>query len=115
MTTETNFGSIEVGSPGAQTKRPASIGVENGADPITFREVGLMPRISESADNPADELRRHALGYLSLTREQGEAFARNRTYYATLARRYGLTLVQIGEALGITEARVRQIVAGGRD
>lgn len=38
---------------------------------------------------------------------------RTRAYYASLARKHGCSNAFIGEALGISEARVRQIVAGG--
>jgi len=37
---------------------------------------------------------------------------RTRDYYVGLSRKYGLTNADIGSALGLTEARVRAILAG---
>lgn len=87
----------------------------SGPNPITLLEVGLMPRIvPEATDSAADELKKHAVAYLELTRKQGEAFTQNRTYYSGLAKKYGLTNQEIGDLLGITEARVRQLVVGAQ-
>lgn len=93
-------------------KRPASAQTENGANPNTLEEVGLMPRIlplpTESEQGRTDI----ALQYLRMTRVQLEQAKHNRDLYVKLGRAYGLTNQAIGEALGITEARVRHIVAG---
>lgn len=90
-------------APGIQ-KRPAPVSAGDGANPITCREVGLMPIVP-----PVDhELPRQ---YLRVVAAQMEQATRNRVLYARLARAHGLTNQSIGDELGITEARVRQIVA----
>lgn len=62
---------------------------------------------------PANRTRQQeiALTYLELTRQQMDEARRNRALYVRLGRQYGLTNQAIGDALGITEARVRQITA----
>jgi hypothetical protein len=111
-TCEGKFDMIEE-DPRGKRNGPKFAETNSGPNPITLLEVGLMPRIvPEATDNPADELKKHAVAYLELTRKQGESFAQNRTYYSGLAKKYGLTNQEIGDILGITEARVRQLVAG---
>ena len=51
--------------------------------------------------------------FLELSCDDLETAKRQRDHYIGLARKYGLTHVEIGAALGITEARVRAILAGG--
>lgn len=48
--------------------------------------------------------------FLELSRDDLEKAKRSRDHYITLARKYGLTNGEIGEALGISEARVRAIL-----
>lgn len=50
--------------------------------------------------------------FLELSRDDLEKAKRARNHYIGLARKYGLTNQDIGDALGITEARVRAILAG---
>jgi len=50
--------------------------------------------------------------FLELSRDDLERAKRSRDYYIRLARKYGLNNTEIGAALGITEARVRAILAG---
>lgn len=50
--------------------------------------------------------------YLELSKSDLENAKRNRSYYIGLAHRYGLSNVEIGEAVGVTEARVRAILGG---
>ncbi|MDK8171728.1 hypothetical protein QP735_04215 [Curtobacterium citreum] len=59
-----------------------------------------------------DSRQQIALGHLKLCREQLEQAKRSRALYVDLARKYGLSNQSIGDALGITEAGVRRIVAG---
>lgn len=54
-----------------------------------------------------------ALSYLKLTRQQMEAARRNRVVFIELGQQYGLTNVEIGSALGMTEANVRSLVKRG--
>ena len=109
-TCETNFDKIEA-VPGHK-KRPASAQTDDGANP-TCKEVRLMPTLvplptdTQSVDRP--EMVRQ---YLQLTRVQMEQAVRNRDLYAKLAKSYGLTNKAIGDELGLTEARVRQILVG---
>jgi len=111
-TFETNYDKLERSSRGKENG-PKTAETVSGPNPNTLLEVGLMPRIvPEATGNPAEELRRHAVGYLELTRNQGEAFQRNRAYYVALGHKYGLSNQAMGDILGITEGRVRQIVAG---
>lgn len=94
--------------PGTQIKRPDSAVTEDGADPITFRKVGLMPIVPST--HPSDQ-QAIALQYLALTREQMEQAVRNRFLYVKLARAHKITNQAIGDALGLSETRVRQIAA----
>jgi DNA-directed RNA polymerase sigma subunit (sigma70/sigma32) len=72
-----------------------------------------MPRVLSTGDPVrVGDRQSIALDYLHRTAEQMEQAVRNRAAYAKLGREYGLTNQAIGTALGITEARVRQIVAG---
>jgi DNA-directed RNA polymerase sigma subunit (sigma70/sigma32) len=63
--------------------------------------------------NPESDHKTACRVFLELAADDLEKAKRTRDHYAGLARRYGLTNAEIGEALGISEARVRQIVAGG--
>ena len=111
-TSETNFGMIEA-DPRGKENGPKSAETDSGPNPNTYMEVGLLPRIVHAPDDSAaDELRKYAEKFLELTFDQGQRYSRNRRYYAGVARRYGMTNQQIGDILGITEARVRQILAG---
>lgn len=53
------------------------------------------------------EYQRLATQYLKITRDHYELATQQRTYWMKLARDYGMTNSQIGEALGISEAAVR--------
>lgn len=95
-------------------KRPASVldGAEDGANPITFREVGLMPTIVPIASDIDEESTAEiARQYLRLCAVQMEQAVRNRNLYTKLARAHGLTNQSIADELGVTEGRVRQIVS----
>ena len=102
----------KISAASGHEKRPASARTENGANPNTLEEVGLMPTIlplpTEAEQNRVDI----ALQYLHMTRVQLEQAKRNRELYVKLGRAYGLTNKAIGDALGVTEARVRHILAG---
>lgn len=58
-----------------------------------------------------DSRQQIALGHLRLCREELEQAKRSRALYVDLARKYGLSNQAIGDALGITEAGVRRILA----
>jgi len=108
-----DFGRMGAGSRGKKNG-PTLAPTSAGPNPTPVLEVGLMPTIvDESTDSPEDRLRKWAIVFLEKTREQGEAFRRNRVIYASLARSYGLTNQQIADTLGLTEGRVRQIIADG--
>lgn len=49
--------------------------------------------------------------YLELAARDLESAKQARDHYIRLSRRYGLTHQDIGDALGITESRVRAILA----
>jgi DNA-directed RNA polymerase sigma subunit (sigma70/sigma32) len=49
--------------------------------------------------------------YLEMTRSQLDAAHNNRKHYVKVARSYGMTFRDIGERLGYSEARIRQIAA----
>lgn len=68
--------------------------------------------VAKAADGESARRKTIAASYLRMTRLQLEDARRNREQYAKLGRVYGLTNQAIGDLLGITEARVRQIVAG---
>ena len=71
--------------------------------------------MSKIADKSAEEvatLQSIATTYLELTRTHFEKAKSLRVYYAQLGREYGLTNQQIGDSLGLTEARIRQLLAG---
>lgn len=59
-----------------------------------------------------DSRQQIALGHLKLCREQLDHAKQSRALYVDLARKYGLSNQSIGDALGITEAGVRRIMAG---
>jgi len=63
--------------------------------------------------NPESDRKATCLVFLELAADDLAKAKRARDYYAGLARKYGLTNADIGEALGMSEARVRQIIAGG--
>ena len=108
-TFEPNFDKMIVAS--GNIKRPVPAQTDDGANQ-TYEEVELMPILPQE---PIDTLRvdRPAIvrQYLQLTKVQMEQAIRNRDLYTKLAKSYGLTNQAIGNELGITEARVRQILA----
>lgn len=59
-----------------------------------------------------DSRQQIALGHLKLCREELAQAKRSRALYVDLAKTYGLSNQAIGDALGITEAGVRRILAG---
>lgn len=65
----------------------------------------------DSDPGRADRLKAICLEYLALCREDTERVARARIHYVALARLYGLTHQQIGDALGVTEAAIRAMLA----
>ena len=58
-----------------------------------------------------DDKKSLALDFLSRAKGDLERAKRTRVTYARAAREHGVTNQQIGDALGVTEARVRQILA----
>lgn len=75
--------------------------------PPNHYEGVAMTRVSKQPGNSRKSI---AIEYLHLTREQLERSKNLRKHYANLARENGLTNQEIGDILGISEARVRQIV-----
>jgi DNA-directed RNA polymerase sigma subunit (sigma70/sigma32) len=70
-----------------------------------------MSIVAASTD-PTARRQQIALDHLALCREEMDQARRSRQHYVTLARQYGLTHQAIGDALGVSEARIRQILAG---
>lgn len=97
----------------AQQKN-APAGAETPVGPgLTTAKEWLMATVSPDTTGSREEsLKQIAITHLQLTREHFEKARTLRAHYAELGRTYGLTNQQIGDALGITEARVRQILAG---
>ena len=63
-------------------------------------------------EHPDAALRkRQALAFLVESRKTLERAKRGRLHFIQLARTHGLTYVEIGDALGITEAGVRAILS----
>ncbi|WKK11940.1 hypothetical protein QYN14_25680 [Rhodococcus ruber] len=63
----------------------------------------------------SSELRDRALEILDVLRQRQETNRLHRVHYMQLARQYGCTNQQIGDALGVSEAAVRAMLkrAGG--
>jgi DNA-directed RNA polymerase sigma subunit (sigma70/sigma32) len=79
---------------------------------LTTDKEWLMPNgIVPGPDSRADTLKGIARTHLELARAHYEKAHDLRTHYAGLARNYGMTNQEIGDVLGVTEARVRQILA----
>jgi predicted transcriptional regulator len=57
-----------------------------------------------------DDRRRIAGDYLTRVRDDFERALRSRIYYVLLAHKYGMSNVDIGALLGISEAAVRGLI-----
>ena len=79
---------------------------------LTTKEEWLVSKIADKSPEEVATLQGIATTYLELTRTHFEKAKSLRVHYAQLGREYGLTNQQIGDSLGITEARIRQILAG---
>ena len=67
----------------------------------------MLPKTAKKAD--LERKQAICIEYLKLAGRDLEKAKRQRTVYIQRARELGISNVAIGEALGITEARVRQI------
>lgn len=76
-------------------------------------EVALtVPSVGRPSDS---ELQSHAITLLDEVRSQYESARINRLRYMQLARKYGLSCMDIGSILGITESAVRKALAKAGD
>lgn len=88
----------------------APAGAETPVTPgLTDEKDRLMTHRINTPDNTS---RSTCTLFLELSRDDLEKAKRARNHYIGLAHKYGLSNVEIGAALGITEARVRAILAG---
>ena len=78
---------------------------------LTTGKEWLVSKIADRSPGEVATLQGIATTYLELTRTHFDKAKRLRTYYAQLGREYGLTNQEIGDSLGLTEARVRQLLA----
>lgn len=69
----------------------------------------MVNRISNAPDDHKQTCRL----FLELARDDLEQAKRTREYYIRLSSQYGLSNTEIGRAVGVSEARVRAILAGG--
>jgi len=72
-----------------------------------------LERLMSNRINPGSDHKTTCRVFLELAADDLAQAKRTRDHYARLARKYGMTNAEIGSLLGISEARVRQIVAGG--
>lgn len=79
---------------------------------LTTNKEWLVSKIADKSAEEVATLQGIATTYLELTRTHFEKAKSLRVHYARLGREYGLTNQQIGDSLGITEARIRQILVG---
>ena len=93
----------------AQTKSaPAGAETPVGPGLAATRERLMTKRISAGSDH-----RQTCLVFLELAKNDLTTAKTARDHYIGLAHKYGLSNVEIGAAVGVTEARVRAILAGG--
>lgn len=76
-----------------------------GGSAMTYRTRQLI--------DPAGDHRATCRIFLELAADDLTKAKEARIRYIELANKYGLTNVEIGDAVGISEARVRAILAGG--
>ncbi|AUM16473.1 MULTISPECIES: sigma factor-like helix-turn-helix DNA-binding protein [Rhodococcus] len=74
-----------------------------------------MTDLDNTTTTSTFELRDRALEMLDVLRQRQESNRLHRVHYMQLARQYGCTHQQIGDALGVSEAAVRAMLkrAGG--
>ena len=88
-------------------------GPAGGGTPVSPGLTAGLERLMDDSINPGIDRASICVEFLTRAADDVAQAKRVRDNYARLARRYGLTNQAIGDALGVTEARVRQIVAGG--
>ena len=67
--------------------------------------------MSNRTNNETPDHRTTCRLFLELSRDDLDNAKRARDHYIGLARKYGLTNQEIGDCLGVSEARVRAILA----
>lgn len=93
-----------------QLNKDGQAGVSAPVTPgLTTKKEWLMTRLSAKPENTRQAI---AVDYLWLTRSHMERAKSLRLHYMQLAREEGLTHQQIGDILGYTEARIRQMLRG---
>lgn len=70
----------------------------------------MLPTTPASAPQ-VDTRREIARTFLRLANEEYQGQRRHRSYYARIAREHGLTHKEIGDAYGVTESAIRQMIA----
>ena len=100
------FDKMEVGIKAA----PAGV-LPPVARSLTTKKEWLVSKIADRSPEEVATLQGIATIYLELTRTHFEKAKSLRVHYAQLGREYGLTNQEIGDSLGLTEARVRQLLA----
>lgn len=110
---ETVFGKIEAAPESEPTRSGAS------SEHLTKEVKDLETSVAKAADGESARRKTIAVGYLRMTKQRLDQAHRdiasaynNQSTYVRLGRQYGLTNQAIGDLLGVTEARVRQIAAG---
>lgn len=66
--------------------------------------------MDQCIQNPHSSLREHALSVLDAIRDNQDRTRLHRLHYMRLAREYGCTNEDIGQALGVSEAAVRAML-----
>lgn len=94
----------------AQIKN-APAGAETPVGPgLTAEKERLM---TNRINTPSIDHKATCRLFLELARDDLEKAKHSREHYIGLAHKYGLTNTEIGAASGISESRVRAILAGG--
>lgn len=70
-------------------------------------------RLMSNRINPESDHKATCRVFLELAAQDLANAMRTRNHYVGLANKYGLSNVDIGECLGVSETRVRQILADG--
>jgi hypothetical protein len=95
------MGQLKSAPAGAET--PVTPGLTDEKDRLMTQRINT-PRQPDSGDT--------CRLFLELAADDLAKAKRARDHYIVLSRKYGLNNVEIGAALGISEARVRAILAG---
>ena len=96
----------DIGEAPAATNRPGPL---THLSEQTRKGAGIM--LADSMpDVDLASLQTRCVEFLELCRDDSQTLAHTRLYFIQKAREYGLSNQRIGDALGITEAAVRNIL-----